>query len=96
MKKKYIKPELVNIITVEAGKPNNRSAERMGTQVMITDPTGKRHLQTNLRNTNIIHFTKFEISKTTHVTSNFKESNAFFNQTAKLTNTATASDEGPS
>ena len=95
MRKKWIKPELVNIITVEAGKLNARSAERMGTPVKFTGT--KNHLPTNIRETNVIHIIgTMTPSKTLHTNMWTASQNFYTNLTAKLTNTIAASDEGPS
>jgi len=95
MRKKWIKPELVNIITVEAGKLNARSAERMGTPVKFTGT--KNHLATKARETNIEHKVTITPSKSIHLSSpNLTSSNFLANITIKLTNTAPAYDEGPS
>jgi len=93
MRKKYVKPELINIITVEAGKPVNGTKERMGTKAKVTG--AMNHLATTIRITNHWHHlgtTKGHIS----AVFNKASSNGFIPNYFTLTNTQSASDVGPS
>ena len=91
MKKKYIKPELVNIITVGGGK-NNQTAELMGQTkiIMIGD-----HVSENLES-NIFHsvsITKHITYKNRIVSSAVNAAKTFY---IKFTNTPTSKQIGPS
>ena|GEM_PF-1326613 len=99
MKKKYVKPELVNILTVGGGKPNNRLAERMGTKRQFTMGHSKYsnmqpYLMETVRNTNILHTS---LSIKNHIyTEKQVVYGAKVNTTIIRTKTVAASDEGPS
>ena len=89
MKKKYIKPEMYNLMP-RGGKPNVRSAERMGTQVKLTGS----HLGQMINITNNLHI--WNSTKTHNPRALAISATNSTNNTWKLTNTAAASDEGPS
>ena len=91
MKKKYIKPELVNIITVGGGKAEH-GVERSS---RIFNHATKMHVTTKIVATNIAHKTntneyhfKLSASASVIIAANFS--------TLHLTNTPTSKQIGPS